>query len=333
MSSTPRVLLTNDDGPPDLKDSPYIFGFYLHLTRVLGWDVKVVLPNSQKSWIGKAYHINEIVRGNYFYPKEDGNGELTSSSRPLKNGELAEWILIDGTPATCANVALHNLYPNQIDLVISGPNYGRNTSSAFALSSGTIGAAMSSSLSKMRSVALSYGTMVYPVLETYFDPAHNQGCRIINYLWNNWGEDECGLRDGEVDLYSVNIPMIEQILGVDGLKVCWTRLFRNSYGQLFKNVSGSIGYPTSTVAVGSEPNTGQTQTSDPEEIAMGSLLFKWSPMLEGITSPKLDCLPVGSDTWAIHQGFICVTPLRASFGEPPSHVVSNEEDILWKMSL
>ena len=66
--------------------------------------MKVVLPSSQKSWIGKlslypkiqvcnrspgkAFHIKEIIKGNYFYPKEDGNGELTSSSRPLKNGEL-----------------------------------------------------------------------------------------------------------------------------------------------------------------------------------------------------------------------------------------------------
>jgi len=324
----PRVLLTNDDGPPDSKDSPYILGFYLHLTKVLGWDVKVVIPSSQKSWIGKAYLIKEITKGNYFYPKEDGNGELTSTSRPLKNDELAEWILIDGTPATCASVALHNLYPNQIDLVISGPNFGRNTSSAFSLSSGTIGASMSSSLSKTRSIAISYGTMVHPTLETYFEPAHSQGCRIINHLWNNWGEDECGLRDGEVDLYSVNIPLIEQILGVDGLKVCWTKLWRNSYGRLFTDVSGSISH--STGAVGPDPLTSQTQTSGPDK---GSLLFKWAPEMEGILSPSLDSLPVGSDTWALYCGFISVTPLRATFGEPHGHEVINEENILWKMKL
>ena len=199
---------------------------------------------------------------------------------------------------------------------------------AFSLSSGTIGAAMSSSLSRIRSVALSYGTMVHPTPEAYVDPAHNQGCRIINHLWNNWGEDECGLRDGEVDLYTVNIPLIEQILSVDGLKVCWTRLFRNSYGQLFKNVSGSIDHPT--VAVGL---IDQTQPSAPEKEAIGSLLFKWSPMMEGLISPPLDSLPIGSDTRALHQGLICVTPLRASFGEPPSYGVINEEDILWKVRL
>lgn len=224
---------------------------------------------------------------------------------------------MDVTPLVSPNTLNHSL---SID--------GRVIAS-FSLSSGTIGAAMSSSLSKIRSVALSYGTMHHPTPKAYSDPAHKQGCRVINHLWNNWGEDECGLRDGEVDLYSVNIPLVEQILGVDGLKVCWTSLFRNSYGQLFKNVSGSIGHPI--VTVGPDPLAGQTQTSDAEEGAIGSLLFKWSPKMDELISPLLDSLPVGSDTWALHKGLICVTPLRASFGEPPSHVVINEEDILWKV--
>jgi hypothetical protein len=87
VSTKPRVLLTasihslysgsiltpspqkNDDGPPG-PESPYIFGLYRHLTTALGeqslsctrivsteyvgWDVKVVIPSSQKSWIGNA---------------------------------------------------------------------------------------------------------------------------------------------------------------------------------------------------------------------------------------------------------------------------------------
>ena len=30
------------------------------------------------------------------------------------------------TPATCSNIALHNLYPGMIDLVVSGPNRKSN---------------------------------------------------------------------------------------------------------------------------------------------------------------------------------------------------------------
>ena len=163
--------------------------------------------------------------------------------------------------------------------------------------------------------------MVNPTPKAYLEPAHNMGCGIINHLWNNWGEDKCGLRDGEVDLYSVNIPLIEQILGVDGLKICWTTLWRNSYGRLFKNVSGSNDHHI----------VGPDSTSAPA--AAGSLVFQWSPQLEGVISPSLDSLPVGSDGWALQQGLICVTPLRASFGEPWSQGVINEENMVWKVRL
>jgi broad specificity polyphosphatase/5'/3'-nucleotidase SurE len=67
---TPTLLLTNDDGPPHTKgylklntslpsllsfvaESPYVLGLYLKL-KALGWNVKVVLPSSQKSWIGPS---------------------------------------------------------------------------------------------------------------------------------------------------------------------------------------------------------------------------------------------------------------------------------------
>jgi hypothetical protein len=42
---------------------------------------------------GKAYHIKEITKGNYFYPKEDGSGAITLNSRPLKEGEIVSLTL------------------------------------------------------------------------------------------------------------------------------------------------------------------------------------------------------------------------------------------------
>lgn len=88
--------LQNDDGPPG-KESPYIFGLYMELTRTLKWNVQVVIPSSQKSWIGKAFQIRDVINGQYFYPREpDGQGEISSVSRPLKDGEVGEWILLDG---------------------------------------------------------------------------------------------------------------------------------------------------------------------------------------------------------------------------------------------
>jgi tubulin--tyrosine ligase len=85
-----------------------------------------VLPSSQRSWIGNAYEIKRVIDGSYYDPKT-GN----KSDRPIG---AEDYVLLEGTPSTCANVALHNLYPGEIDLVITGPNFGRNSSTAFTLS-------------------------------------------------------------------------------------------------------------------------------------------------------------------------------------------------------
>ncbi|KIP11974.1 hypothetical protein PHLGIDRAFT_98695 [Phlebiopsis gigantea 11061_1 CR5-6] len=313
-----RVLLTNDDGPPG-HDSPYIYGLYKHLTQDLGWDVKVVIPSSQKSWIGKAYQITEIIRGRYYYPRgADGAGEISESPRPLKEGETAEWILLDGTPATCANIALHNLYPGEIDLLISGPNLGRNTSAAFSLSSGTLGAALSSSLSKQRAIALSYGTVERPTPTVYFEPAHVLASRIVRHLWANWGLDVGGVRDGEVDLYSVNIPMIEDLLSAAGPPICWTRMWRNSYGRLFKVHAHAkpATSPAGPDSLNSNVQGGLDDAGVAASSAANQLVFKFSPAMEGLINPAMSDIPVGSDGWAIAKGWVSVTPLRASFAEP-----------------
>jgi tubulin--tyrosine ligase len=199
---------------------------------------------------------------------------------------------------------------------------------AFALSSGTIGAALSSALSKVRSIALSYGTVVHPVPLNFYDPAHKLGANIIQHLWNNWDQDIDGLRNGEVDLYSINIPMVEGLLSPDGLKIFSTTMWRNSYGRLFKRI----------------PDTEQTIPSmgpdplDSEEMKDGNrtqdLVLKFGPEMKGLINPTLSSLPVGSDGWALHQGSVSVTPLRACYGAPPEEKGSDDaEDRLWKMKL
>ncbi|KAH8084632.1 putative cytoplasm protein [Filobasidium floriforme] len=246
----PVVLVTNDDGPPSAS-SPNIYSFVKLLQEQLGWDVRVVIPDCQKSWVGKAYAISDIIDGKYFYPRgPDGlEGEITSEKRPLKEGETMEWILLTGTPATCANIALHNIYPGEIDLVISGPNHGRNSSSAFCLSSGTIGATLSSTLSSYPSIAISYGVVTRPVLPRCLELANETAVEVVQKLWEDWGNDgtpnapwqyalgsgEGGHRmKGKVQLYNVNLALIEKSLEKENRKVVWTRIARNGYGSLFK---------------------------------------------------------------------------------------------------
>jgi tubulin---tyrosine ligase len=180
---------------------------------------------------------------------------------------------------------------------------------------------------------LSYGTVIYPTPDTFFDPAHALSIKIINYLWGHWGSDEGGIRGNEVDLYNINIPLIQELLTEKGLNIYWTTMWRNSYGKLYKQVqatSDSLGKvnPAGPDTITSRP------VKEKSDTPAGNLVFKWSPEMEGLIRPPVSSLEVGSDGWAIHKGCVSVTPLRASFAEPP-HVLEDDsvDGRLWKMKL
>jgi tubulin---tyrosine ligase len=70
---------------------------------------------------------------------------------------------------------------------------------------------------------------------------------------------------------------------------------------------------------------------------LGGLLFEFSPdMKEFINLPPASLLE-GSDSWAIEMGLVSVTPMRASFGEPPAEDVfppgGTTQDRIWKIRL
>jgi broad specificity polyphosphatase/5'/3'-nucleotidase SurE len=143
------------------------------------------------------------------------------------------------------------------------------------------------------------------------------------------------LRDGEVDLYSINIPLIEGLLTEEGLKICWTNIWRNYYGRLFKNISAEHTQEQlqSDATLAEVSGGAKTLTDGPSPTEIGNLLFKWAPEMKDLITPSLSVLPVGSDGWAIYQGYVSVTPLRASFGEPHTHQSTEIEDRIWKMKL
>ena len=133
-----------------------------------GHTVSVVLPHQQRSWIGKAHFVSQLVKPTRYYPSDDpydgGEGSTTDSTTPpstnKSNTESKQpWYLVDGTPASAVQLGLFHLFPSSIgkfDLVLSGPNYGRNATSLFALSSGTIGGAMEAATFGIRAIALSF---------------------------------------------------------------------------------------------------------------------------------------------------------------------------------
>jgi len=134
MSETEKlkVVVTNDDG----VDSPFL--------KVLAnalqpeFEVRVVAPLTEQSWIGKA--ISRRGRVNIHRKDLDG---------------IATWA-IEGTPADCVNIALGNLFAEEsVAAVVSGINIGYNAALPTVLSSGTVGAALESALMGTPSVALS----------------------------------------------------------------------------------------------------------------------------------------------------------------------------------
>ena len=81
---------------------------------------------------------------------------------------------------------------------------------------------------------MSYGVVIRPVSSRLLNLAHEVAANICRRLWEDWGSE--GGADGRrpVQVYSVNVPLIEEALIPDRIRVCWTRMWRNSYGQLFK---------------------------------------------------------------------------------------------------
>lgn len=214
---------------------------------------------------------------------------------------------------------------------------------------------MSSSLAMVRSIALSYGVFTHPSPPEWVDPAHELAVRIVEKLWNNWGHDSTSPRNGEIELYNVNIPLVQELLNDGSLEVVWTRIWRNRYGsvsllslwyncvvlcflfwvshpylsrnQLFQHSKPSVeispagpdGHPSPSVdpPSGAEPTLATRPTSVPPPlISAPSLTFHFAPQMGALVNPPLESLPFGTDAWAVHHAKASVTPLRTSFAEP-----------------
>ena len=130
----PLILLTNDDGIdavglPSLADA---------LTR-LG-RVEVVVPDRERSWVGKALTRFDAVE----VRRVDVGGRLMHTTT--------------GYPADCVQLGVHMLFDRQPDVVVSGINVGYNHGTAYLQSSGTVGAALEGALAGVPSIAFSMGT-------------------------------------------------------------------------------------------------------------------------------------------------------------------------------
>ncbi|KAL8716262.1 MAG: hypothetical protein Q9220_000167 [cf. Caloplaca sp. 1 TL-2023] len=315
VPSAMHILVTNDDGPPSNQSSPYIHSF-VETLQSAGHTVSVILPHQQRSWIGKAHFASQIVKPTYFRPGTLHTDDGTTHAKPLhqdSRNESEEWVLVNSTPATAAQLGLFHFFQDRgpVDLVISGPNYGRNTTSLFSLSSGTIGGALEAAVCRKRAIALSYAFFSRDHDPQIIAGASRMSVKVIEHLTQHWDKD--------VDLYSVNVPVVE---GVEGTRVMYTFALQNYWksGSSFTEIE----------AVDEEdedPDEKEAEVREQEGKPDGGdgvekrvrhkhTHFKWTPNFTDVYQ-SVETSEPGNDGWAVKEGLVSVTPLKANFMHVP----------------
>lgn len=216
------------------------------------------------------------------------------------------WVVVsNGTPASCAQLGLYELFRDRgpIDLVVSGPNHGRNASTIYNLSSGTVGGALEAATCGKRGIALSFGSKEAQPPQV-IAAASRLSTRVIEHLYRNWSS--------EVELYNLNVPMRED---VESQPVRYSSALRNEWtkGSLYAEVQmknddmphpiDEARYHQVTVNQPLSPPTPplasiSTKTKQPTRIRH----FQWSTELSDIKRSLAES-PQGTDARAVLDGY------------------------------
>jgi tubulin---tyrosine ligase len=260
----------NDDGPPNIS-SPYIAPFVKALQRA-GHQTSVILPATNNSGVGKAYNFGQVVQPVTYSPalaEADGGAPDT-------------WLLVNATPASCVQLGIYHLFQDrgQVDLVISGPNYGHNLTSVYNLASGTVGGAMEAALCGKKAISLSFafGNHQIPGEDgvhsaEVINLASQISIQLIENLVREW-------HDG-VEVYHINVPSLPTA-GVP--EVVWTTATRSSLGS-----------PSIFAPMDEKDTALSTANSLPA--------FKWAPNFTDVKRSLEEGHP-GTDAWALKEGYI-----------------------------
>lgn len=244
---------------------------------------------------------------------------------------------MDGTPASCVQIGLHHEFKERgpVDLVLSGPNFGRNTTAIFALSSGTIGGALEGAVCGKKAIALSYAFDSREHDADVLAEAATLSMRLAEKLVAEWPED--------VHLYSINVPVRK---GVSQAKIVYTEMLQNQWkhGSSFEEIVAGDDPKLDPGVHERQIQEGLTTPSSMQD-ANGTLArpavngqtkqYQWAPNFADIRDAVRNA---GSgDGWTVLQGMVryvrlackvisslltcpgSVTPLRANFWHLPDY--------------
>ena len=243
-----QILITNDDG----IDSPTL-GPLTRALEQLG-TTRVVVPDKERSWIGKA-----VTRYGEIRAADSERDERTVTG-------------VGGTPADCVSLAVHNLGPPRPDLVVSGINMGLNYGMAFLVSSGTIGAATEASIAGIPAVAFS---MALPgdalgvkqgAEHTPLSGRATQAAAVAREITETIIEH--GLPDG-IDVISVNMPA--DVTPATPRRI--TRISRSRYGRLFERSGDGFVHRFDRLEVLDPEDNGDIAIVDRGEVSIAPIHF------------------------------------------------------------
>lgn len=137
-----KILITNDDG----YYAPGLQALAIELRKHS--ETFIVAPSIEQSGISQAITFLRPL-----------------NPEPVHVGDKLEGYLVNGTPADCVKLAVHELCPFKPDVVISGINGGLNVGNNVC-HSGTVGGAFAASMFGLRSMAVSIESSDNPDFET-----------------------------------------------------------------------------------------------------------------------------------------------------------------------
>ena len=209
----PVFLIVNDDG----VKSPMILPMVERLST-LG-TVRLVLPMEEQSWKGKSMTRWEHIP----VERRDDFG--------------VEAFAVGGTPADCANLGVHRLFPDRPDWLVAGINIGHNLGIAFVFNSGTLGAAFEGALLGLPALAFSH-SVSRPMFQQWAETKQIVGKEADRLIGGAAEGVERlmraivprGLPTG-VQVLNINLPRVT----APDTPVRWTRLLNHSYDSLFES--------------------------------------------------------------------------------------------------
>jgi 5'-nucleotidase len=230
------IVVTNDDG----VHAPGILAL-AQAMREIG-EVQVIAPATNQSAVGHKKTLYQHIR---------------VTEETLADGIKA--VAVGGSPADCIAMAALGLVKWPPSIVVSGINRGPNTGQDVTYS-GTVSAALESTIQSLPAVAVSLDNRVGDSVEDYREAARVAQVVVRHVL-------EKGLPPFTV--LNVNVPNLPR---VKGLRV--TRQGISIYRDALVEEDGA-----GTYSIGGQAPTG-----------------------------VLD--EVGTDLWAVHQGYASVSPIH-----------------------